>query len=263
MEDEVILACRRIQMMLYDDLIDEDVVEKKIGNIKSSSNNQNVKAVAKLLSSVLRQCTVEKSEQKHETSLIIESLQPFIFSCVISRIKDIKFEWMTYHLVPPSGHPNNQTMLPDLVLYADPISKMNYELFFVEVKRKGNFANGHLESDIVKLGKEMQIAINKLILRKVKCPEVVGLLVEGYVATAYKMDLKFNGQYRMVEISKFNFTCNSVGDIMLVPTIMEKLYQIQAIISETLQSLYNSFDDIEESEDTTSLLQLLVEVLLQ
>lgn len=95
------------------------------------------------------------------------------------------------------------------------------------------------------------------------------------------MDLKFNGQYRMVEISKFNFTCNSVGDIMLVPTIMEKLYQIQvtsyynydsipffltflkAIISETLQSLYNSFDDIEESEDTTSLLQLLVEVLLQ
>lgn len=84
------------------------------------------------------------------------------------------------------------------------------------------------------------------------------------------MDLKFNGQYRMVEISKFNFTCNSVGDIMLVPTIMEKLYQIQvtsyynydsipffltflkAIISETLQSLYNSFDDIEESEDTTS-----------
>lgn len=86
---------------------------------------------------------------------------------------------MTYHLVPPSGHPNNQTMLPDLVLYADPISKVNYELFFVEVKRKGNFANGHLESDTVKLGKEMQIAVNKLILRKVKCPEVVGLLVEG------------------------------------------------------------------------------------
>lgn len=33
MKDEVILACRRIQMMLYDDLIGEDVVEKKIGNI--------------------------------------------------------------------------------------------------------------------------------------------------------------------------------------------------------------------------------------
>ncbi|KAG0749141.1 hypothetical protein G6F57_000944 [Rhizopus arrhizus] len=82
-----------IQMMLYEDLIDEDVVEEKIDSIKSSSNSQNVKAVAKLLSSVLRQFTVEKSEQKHETSLIIESLRPFIFSCVISRIKDIKFEW--------------------------------------------------------------------------------------------------------------------------------------------------------------------------
>lgn len=87
------------------------------------------------------------------------------------------------------------------------------------------------------------------------------------------MDLKFNGQYRMVEISKFNFTCNSVGDIMLVPTIMEKLYQIQvnsyhsynsipffltflkAIINQTLQSLYNSFDNIEESEDFTSFIR--------
>ena len=84
------------------------------------------------------------------------------------------------------------------------------------------------------------------------------------------MDLKFNGQYRIVEISKFNFTCNSVGDIMPVPTIMEKLYQIQVtryysynsvsffltfpkeIISKTLQSLYNSFDNIEESESSTS-----------
>jgi hypothetical protein len=93
MEDDVILACRRIQMMLYDDLIDEDMVQEKIDSIKSSSNSQNVKAVAKLLSSVLRQFTVEKSEQKHEISLIIESLRPFIFSCVISRIKDIKFEW--------------------------------------------------------------------------------------------------------------------------------------------------------------------------
>lgn len=131
MEDDVILACRRIQMMLYDDLIDEDVVEEKIDSIKSSSNSQNVKAVAKLLSSVLQQFTVEKSEQKHETSLIIESLRPFIFSCVISRIKDIKFEWMTYRLIPPSGHPNNQTMLSDLVLYVDPISTINYELFFL------------------------------------------------------------------------------------------------------------------------------------
>lgn len=50
---------------------------------------------------------------------------------------------------------------------------------FVEVKRKGSNSNGHHESEVVKIGKEMQVAINKLIFQKVENPEVVGLLVEG------------------------------------------------------------------------------------
>ena len=45
-------------------------------------------------------------------------------------VTDLCFR-MTYRLVPLSGHPNNQTMLPGLVLYADPISTINYELFFL------------------------------------------------------------------------------------------------------------------------------------
>jgi hypothetical protein len=41
----------------------------------------------------------------------------------------------------------------------------NYELFFVEVKRLGKFANGTFESDLIKLGKEMQVALDKLVLK--------------------------------------------------------------------------------------------------
>jgi hypothetical protein len=48
----------------------------------------------------------------------------------------------------------------------------------VEAKKQGNFSNGPLESDLVKLGKEMQLGL-KLIKTKVANPEVVGLLLEG------------------------------------------------------------------------------------
>ncbi|KAG0176082.1 hypothetical protein DFQ29_006602 [Apophysomyces sp. BC1021] len=150
---------------------------------------------------------------------------------------------MTYHLIPPASYPCNQTMIPDFVLFVDPLSTLNFELLFVEVKRKGNFANGHLESDIVKLGKEMQIAVSKLVLKKVECPEVVGLLIEeGNTATAYKMDLQYNAQYRMVELSKFHFIRENADDILLVPTILEKLKQLQMIVARTMEKLYKAID---------------------
>lgn len=47
---------------------------------------------------------------------------------------------------------------------------MSFELMFVEVKRKGSYSNGHHESEVVKIGKEMQVAINKLIFQKVENP---------------------------------------------------------------------------------------------
>lgn len=64
-------------------------------------------------------------------------------------------------------------------MYADPLSIVNDEIFFIEVKRPGKYNNGHLESNLVKLDKEIQIALNKSILRKVASPEVVGLLIKG------------------------------------------------------------------------------------
>lgn len=66
----------------------------------------------------------------------------------------------------------------------DPISVTKFELFVVEVKKLGNFSNGHLETDFVKLGKEMQLALDKLIEKKVENLEVVALLVESKLILA-------------------------------------------------------------------------------
>lgn len=57
---------------------------------------------------------------------------------------------LTYRLTQSS---EEQFMIPDLVLFIEPHSAINYELFFVEVKRKGNHQNNHLEDDLAKLGK--------------------------------------------------------------------------------------------------------------
>lgn len=74
---------------------------------------------------------------------------------------------------------DGQLMIPDFVVYVDPISTIKFELFIIEVKKHGNYGNGNLEKDLIKLGKEMQLALDKLVLYKVENPEVVGLLVEG------------------------------------------------------------------------------------
>lgn len=72
-------------------------------------------------------------------------------------------------------------MIPDLTPFVEINSTTNYELFFVKVKRKGKYQNNHLANDLVKLGKEMHTALNKLVKKRVRNPEVVGLLIEGNI----------------------------------------------------------------------------------
>lgn len=85
---------------------------------------------------------------------------------------------MTYRVALPS---DGQIMIPDLTLFVELNSSTNYELLFVEVKRRGKYQNSNLENDLVKLGKEMHTALNKLVKKRVRNPEVAGLLIEGNV----------------------------------------------------------------------------------
>ncbi|KAI9281922.1 hypothetical protein BY458DRAFT_449953 [Sporodiniella umbellata] len=105
-------------------------------------------------------------------------------------------------------------MIPDLALFVEPNSGTKCELFFVKVKREGDYQNNHLEDDLFKLGKEIHTVLNKLV-KRVRNPEVVGLLVEDCRAVAYKMNSEYNGQYRMVSISHFYFTRETADDILL------------------------------------------------
>lgn len=68
-----------------DDMIDESMVEEKIDSSRNSFNNEHLKPTANLLSSTLPQFTAKGPEKKPHHRVLV---RPFIFSCVISRIKD-------------------------------------------------------------------------------------------------------------------------------------------------------------------------------
>ncbi|KAF7720915.1 hypothetical protein EC973_005775 [Apophysomyces ossiformis] len=260
-EDDVVLACRKMQIVLQNDDQKLTDIEASIDAIKSNSSSQQVKIAAKIVSALVHRFLAysePKNNNEQEATITIELIRPFLLNCIASQLRGIKFEWQISKNGPFTNHPLNQTMIPDFVLYVDPISTVSFELFFVEVKRKGNYSNGHLESDLVKLGKEMQIAVNKLVLQKVASPEVVGLLIEGDSAVAYKMDLVYNGQYRMIELSRFHFVRENVNDISLVPTILEKLHQLQVIVEQTMGNLYKSLEE-ENCVDLTSYARIACE----
>ncbi|KAG1046714.1 hypothetical protein G6F43_010812 [Rhizopus delemar] len=229
--------------------MNEDEANDKLCELRSSASSQDEKMAVMIAMSLVGGFFSHASKKESESNLIIETLRPFLNNCIIAPTKDTKYEWMTYRLVPTVGA--DTVMIPDFVLWVEPHANRNFEVFFVEVKKQGNFANGHLESDLVKLGKEMQLGLNKLLKRKVENPEVVGLLLEGGQATAYKMDLLYNGQYRMVELSRFFLTRDNVDDVMLVPTIMEKLCQLQCIIQNTIDKLYQAIQEPSSQVDIT------------
>lgn len=84
---------------------------------------------------------------------------------------------MTYRMI--SYNNDGQLIIPDLVLYITPLSNINFELFVVEVKKHGNFSNGSFENDMIKLGKDMKLALDKMVAYKVDSPEVISLLIRG------------------------------------------------------------------------------------
>lgn len=130
-----------------------------------------MRIVSSLLSMLLH-----PSSKHSESNLIIESLRPFLKHLILTQCEDIKFEWMTYRMIADNN--DSKIMISDLAIFVDPISTTTFELFVMEVKKHGNLSNGNMEKDLVKLGKEMNLALDKLIQHKVKNPEV-GLLVGG------------------------------------------------------------------------------------
>ncbi|KAG0734888.1 hypothetical protein G6F57_007010 [Rhizopus arrhizus] len=228
-DGEVVNACREIQLIAANQKITKDEAEDAIARIKINSNNKDIKLASNIVSDCLFRFlnnTTSNNHKQGEAAIIIDKIKPYLLHSLISKIDFVKHDWLTYHLVTPSG----QFMMPDFVLFIELSSAINYEVFFMEQRNA--------------------YCIKQVGGKKVKKPEVVGLLVEDHKAVAYKMDIKYNGQYRMIEISRFHFARDISDDILLLPTIIEKLNPMKKIIERTILNLYSS--ENEEVMDLTA-----------
>ncbi|KAF7723503.1 hypothetical protein EC973_001878 [Apophysomyces ossiformis] len=234
--NSAILACREVQCVISEG---QNRIDEKISNLQTDSfrdhASEELKSCLNVLQSFSARLLAWHQDVEGESRLIIETIRPFIQYCINSQI-DAKSEWMTYHLVPAEEHPGQATLVPDFVIYADPRSNMKHELLFMESS----------------FGKEMQIALNKLVLEGVSSPEVVGLLVEGVHVCMYKMNLPYDGQYHLVQLSEFNLPRNGNDDLLLIPTVVENLHQLRRIVSKNLDKLYDSISMKEQGSSQVS-----------
>ncbi|KAI7903196.1 uncharacterized protein BX663DRAFT_485936 [Cokeromyces recurvatus] len=198
MEDDVLIVRCKIHKLLYNEDMDEEEREDAIDLIKNSSSSRHIKTAFKITKDIISHIFSSSilKKQESEANQIFELLRPFLTHCWILRLTGVKYDWLTY----PPQHSSSQLMIHDYILFVEPYASITFELCFVEVKRKGNDYKGNYEFDLVKL---------------------------DHVATAFKIDLKYNEQYQMVKISAFNFIRKTPDDILLLPTLMEKLKQMK------------------------------------
>ncbi|KAG2226941.1 hypothetical protein INT45_010220 [Circinella minor] len=165
---------------------------------------------------------IDTSSTEGEAKFIIETITPFLKHAIIKNM-DILTNWMTYHLKP--SEIDQRTLIPDFGMYTEPYSSKNVEFMFLEGKKQGKQANiyesdlvklkwigsnpspltswiseslhilarfrVYIERNIVKLGKEINITVVKLVNERANDPEVVDVIVKDMEMTTYHLDLKY------------------------------------------------------------------------
>lgn len=69
--------------------------------------------------------------------------------------------------------------------------------------------NSYVESDVVKLGKQMRVALNTMISNGVSAPRVCGIVNEGTNISTFVMDVTSPRIYRMITVAKTKLVSSS------------------------------------------------------
>jgi Na+/glutamate symporter len=77
-----------------------------------------------------------------------------------------------------------------------------------------------VKSGEILIGYELQKMIDTLVDANIPSPVVCGVWVDGKTCSTYKMDLKYNGLYRLIELDAFQ-----------LPTTMEDIMKARKIFS--------------------------------
>ncbi|KAG2237880.1 hypothetical protein INT48_002184 [Thamnidium elegans] len=118
---------------------------------------------------------------------------------------------------------------PDFVVYSIAINVMCI-LVIGEFKKTNNYSA--IESDIVKLGKQMRLTYNDLVSKRILHPVVCGIICQGDDKITYFMDMQSPKQYRMFKISKVKLFKSS-EELYFLPHIISSIVQLKNVALET------------------------------
>ncbi|KAI9473812.1 MAG: hypothetical protein EXX96DRAFT_621443 [Benjaminiella poitrasii] len=92
--------------------------------------------------------------------------------------------------------------------------------------------NSYVESDLVKLAKQMRLTMNELVLSGVVEPKVCGIHCEGNSLHTYVMDLISPKVYRMISVAKLKLF-GDLAQITCLPSILTHLMCLKNIAHES------------------------------
>lgn len=131
---------------------------------------------------------------------------------------------------------DNRELMADYTVSHQAPDGRCFDLLAVEIKPPGKSSNCQVQSDFIKMGKEMKCMLDCLINAGVDAPVTCGLLVEGFKCTTYSMQLKADGVYLMVEHGQSHLLQTPLC-IPNVPGIVEHLLQLKSLLSSTLDAI--------------------------
>ncbi|KAI7848480.1 hypothetical protein BDC45DRAFT_314944 [Circinella umbellata] len=159
-------ACKIITNIYNDDgdYIEMGKVLPKMKELQDETYLAGVQVLSAMINMVVQwnESTVLKEEDLNRKTV------DYFLHATFCRIKNTESSWNTYTLKPSPSSPNYQTFSPYFTLYNSKLSSVTkYEFTVVEIKAKGSNKD---ESDMVRIGKELKICIDKLATAGVTDP---------------------------------------------------------------------------------------------
>lgn len=96
-----------------------------------------------------------------------------------------------------------------------------------EFKKTNNYST--IESDIVKLGKQIKSTYNDLVSKRIPNPTVCGIICQGDEIITYFMDMQSPKQCRMVKVSRVKLF-KSLEELYFLPHIISSIVQLKVRI---------------------------------
>lgn len=179
---------------------------------------------AQVLSRVLPSFISSTPNRSAEDSYVHHYVSPLLWS-ILSTDCRFQTEWANASISSDS-----KSYKSDFKLYG---SFLNVKCVVLVSEFKPTKYQSSVESDLVKLARQMKLSYNHLVIHGVPEPLVCGLLCDGLKLTTFVLDLVSPQLYRLVKLSETDVFAN-INQLNLIPAMLYHLNHLKNIVTYTL-----------------------------